>query len=106
MMLLDARRCRSPVIAFNRGSAPEIIDDGETGFLVQDVAGMALAIGQLDQIDPAACRASVSERFGLERVVDAYEAAYTSAREADATQAPLGVPSTISTSGTSAAQAR
>jgi hypothetical protein len=67
---------------------------------------MALAIGQLDQIDPAACRASVSERFGLDRVVDAYEAAYMSARQADATQTPFGVPSTISTSITSFAPAR
>jgi glycosyltransferase involved in cell wall biosynthesis len=106
LVMVEALACGTPVIAFNRGSAPEIVDDGETGFLVQDVAGMALAIGQLDQIDPAACRASVSERFGLERVVDAYEAAYTSAREADATQAPLGVSSTISTSVTSSAPAR
>ena len=96
----------SPAIAFNRGSAPEIVDDGETGFLVQDVAEMALAIDQLDRIDPAACRASVRERFGLDRVVDAYEAAYTAARDADATQAPFGVPSTTFASALSPTSAR
>jgi hypothetical protein len=44
---------------------------------------MAERIGELDAIDPAACRASVASRFGLPKVIELYEAAYASARKKD-----------------------
>ena len=43
MVMIEAMACRTPVIAFRRGSAPEVIDDGVTGFLVNDVAGAVTA---------------------------------------------------------------
>jgi len=64
------------VIAFDRGSASEIVTNGENGFLVSNAEEMATAIGRLDQIEPQACRASVEANFALPRVLESYEAAY------------------------------
>ncbi len=71
--------CGTPVIGTRRGSVPEVIADGETGFIVE-VDGFADAaaacLKKLDEIDPAACRARVDERFSARVMVDGYEAVY------------------------------
>jgi glycosyltransferase involved in cell wall biosynthesis len=64
------------VIAFPEGSAPEIVLDGETGFVVDDEDAMAGAIGRLGEIDPERCRESARERFDVTPVAEAYEQAY------------------------------
>jgi glycosyltransferase involved in cell wall biosynthesis len=76
LVMLEAMACGTPVIAFKEGSAPELVLDGETGFLVDDEEGMAQAIGRLGEIDPARCREATEERFGVDAVVDGYEAVY------------------------------
>ena len=48
----------------------------KTGFIVDDVAGMVAALGQLDRIDPDHCRATARARFSLDRMTDAYLARY------------------------------
>ncbi|HEY6019850.1 MAG TPA: glycosyltransferase, partial [Candidatus Paceibacterota bacterium] len=73
---IEAGACGAPVIAFNRGSIPEIVKTGVTGFVVEDVEGMVDAIQNLDVIDRAACRAHVLEQFSVERMADGYEAVY------------------------------
>jgi glycosyltransferase involved in cell wall biosynthesis len=83
LVMVEALSTGTPVIAFEQGAAPEIVEDGRTGFLVSDVEQMAERIGELDAIDPAACRASVASRFGLPKVIELYEAAYASARKKD-----------------------
>jgi glycosyltransferase involved in cell wall biosynthesis len=70
--------CGTPVIAFPEGSAPELVLDGETGFIVEDEQAMADAIRRLDEIDPARCRSSAEERFDAAPVAEAYERAYES----------------------------
>jgi glycosyltransferase involved in cell wall biosynthesis len=70
--------CGTPVIAFPEGSAPELVLDGETGFVVEDEQEMADAIRRLDEIDPARCRSSAEERFVAAPVAEAYEHAYES----------------------------
>ena len=77
LVMVESLATGTPVIAFNRGSAPEIVLHGETGFLVDSVEEMADAIHCVDELDPASCRESVETRFGLSRVLDAYEQAYT-----------------------------
>ena len=62
----------TPVIAFNRGSMPELIDQGVTGFLVDSVDEAVGAIGRIGEIDRAACRAAVSARFTVDRMADRY----------------------------------
>jgi glycosyltransferase involved in cell wall biosynthesis len=68
--------CGTPVIAFPEGSAPEIVLDGETGFVVEDEQEMATAVGRLGEIDPERCRESARERFDATSVAEAYEEAY------------------------------
>jgi glycosyltransferase involved in cell wall biosynthesis len=83
MVMVEAMACGTPVIAFPEGSAPEVVIDSETGFLVDDEDAMAQAIGRIGEIDRRRCRQSVSERFGVASVVARYEAVYERARERD-----------------------
>jgi glycosyltransferase involved in cell wall biosynthesis len=76
LVMTEAMACGTPVIAFPEGSAPELVLDGETGFVVEDEHAMAEAVGRLDEIDPARCRSSAEERFDVTPVAEAYERAY------------------------------
>ena len=81
LVMVEAMACGTPVIAFAEGSAPELVRDGETGFVVDDEAGMAAAIERLGEIDPHGCRAITEERFGVDAVCQRYEAIYCAAVE-------------------------
>ena len=72
LSVVEALACGTPVIACNRGSMPELIDDGVTGFLVNNVDEAADAISRVGEIDRAVCRAAVSERFTVDRMADRY----------------------------------
>jgi glycosyltransferase involved in cell wall biosynthesis len=69
MVMIEAMACGTPVLAFPEGAAPEVVQDGTTGFLCADEAEMVDAIGRIDQIDRAACRASVEDYFSTDRMV-------------------------------------
>ena len=76
LSVVEAMACGTPVIAYRRGSMPELIEEGVTGFLVDDLAGAVAAIGRLGEIDRAACAAAARARFGVERMTDDYIALY------------------------------
>ncbi len=76
LVLAEANAAGVPVIAMDLGSCREVIADGETGFLVRDVAGAVAAVDRLGEIDRAACRRRVEERFSIETMVRGYEAVY------------------------------
>ena len=76
LVAMEALACGTPVIAFDSGALPEIIEDGKTGFIVKDEAGLVRAIQQVNQISPEQCRVAAETRFGLDRTVDAYFAQY------------------------------
>src|SRR5215211_6985109 len=76
LVMTEAMACGTPVIAFPEGSAPELVLDGETGFVVEDEHAMAEAVVRLGEIDPARCRSSAKERFDVAPVAEAYERAY------------------------------
>ena len=78
LVMVEALACGTPVIAFPEGSAPEVVQDGETGFVVEDEHAMAAAVARLGEIDPGACRQACETRFGVEAVVRGYERAYRS----------------------------
>jgi len=78
LSVIEAMACGTPVIACNRGSMPELIDHGVTGFLVDSVEEAVAAIDRIGEIDRAACRAAVMERFTVDRMADAYLALYRS----------------------------
>jgi glycosyltransferase involved in cell wall biosynthesis len=77
LVIAEAMSCGTPVVVFARGAAPEIVEHGETGFLVNDVDEMVDAVGRLRTIDPAYCRARMEQRFDApvmaRRYVDIYE---------------------------------
>jgi glycosyltransferase involved in cell wall biosynthesis len=72
LVMIEAMACGTPVIAFARGAAPELIVDGETGFLVNDIDEMAAAVGKLDSIDPRRCREHVEANFDVPVMVEGY----------------------------------
>jgi glycosyltransferase involved in cell wall biosynthesis len=78
LVMVEALAAGTPVIGFRRASVPEIIDDGVTGFVVDDVPGMTEAIGRLGEIDRATCRRTAETRFSVGRMVDDVEAMYRS----------------------------
>lgn len=73
LVMIEAMACGTPVVAFPLGAAPEIVLDGETGFLVEDLGGMVDALHSVSSIDPAACRERVSEKFSAAALVDGTE---------------------------------
>jgi glycosyltransferase involved in cell wall biosynthesis len=73
---VEAMACGTPVIAFNRGSMPEIIADGITGFLVHNLDEMAEAVVKAKQLDRLQCRKLIKERFSADRMVQDYIGVY------------------------------
>jgi glycosyltransferase involved in cell wall biosynthesis len=73
LVMIEALACGTPVIAFRRGSVPEIIQDGVNGFVVENISEMAEAVKKVAIISPVKCRDSVKKRFSVERMVNEYE---------------------------------
>ena len=80
LVMIEALACGTPVIALRAGSVPEVIADGETGFVCDDEDEMVEAVGRLDQIDRARCRAEAERRFSSAAMADRYEAVYARLR--------------------------
>ena len=76
LVMVEAMACGTPVIAFNRGSVPEIIDDGVTGTIVEDEAGAIAAVAGLDQLSRKRVRARFMARFTARRMAQDYLTIY------------------------------
>ena len=76
LSVVEAMAAGTPVIATPRGSMPEIVEDGVTGFLVRSPAEAVAAVTQAVDLDRAAVRRRAVLRFGKDRMVDDYLAAY------------------------------
>ncbi len=76
LSVVEAMACGTPVIAFRRGSMPELINEGTTGCLVSDVASAADAAERVGRFDRRTVRSVAEQRFSSERMVDAYVDAY------------------------------
>ena len=74
--VVEAMACGTPVIASARGSMPEIVRDGESGFLVGSLDEAVVAVRRVEGLDRAGVRASVERRFDVNRMVDDYLALY------------------------------
>jgi glycosyltransferase involved in cell wall biosynthesis len=76
IVLIEALACGTPVFAYRRGSIPEIIDDGVTGFICDSFAEMVAKIDQLPLINRRRCREAFQNRFTVERMVKDYVEVY------------------------------
>ncbi|MBV1691551.1 glycosyltransferase family 4 protein [Novosphingobium sp. G106] len=76
LSVIEAMACGTPVIAMRRGSMPEIIDHGRTGFLVENLEDAAAAIDRVASIDRRAASAAVARRFSVDRMAEDYLALY------------------------------
>ena len=72
LSVIESMACGTPVIAFERGSMPELIENGETGFLVGNVDEAIEAVARINSIDRADCRGHVERHFTVERMIDEY----------------------------------
>jgi glycosyltransferase involved in cell wall biosynthesis len=76
LSLVESMACGTPVIAFRRGSMPEIIRHGETGYIVDDIEGAINAVATIESIERAQCRADVEQRFTSPRMARDYVRVY------------------------------
>ena len=72
LVMIEAMACGTPVIAFNRGSVPEVIDNGVSGFIVQDEASAIAALKRVDELDRAMVRRTFDRRFTARRMAEDY----------------------------------
>jgi glycosyltransferase involved in cell wall biosynthesis len=77
LVMIEAMACGTPVIAFNRGSVPEVIDQGVTGFVVEDATSAVAAVQRLDTLSRTAIRAQFERRFTSKIMAQNYVDAYT-----------------------------
>ncbi len=72
LVIVESLAVGTPVIAWRRGAMPEIVDDGKTGFVVEDVAGAVASIERLHEIDRDDCRRAARDRFSAETMAAGY----------------------------------
>jgi glycosyltransferase involved in cell wall biosynthesis len=76
LVMIEAMACGTPVIAFRRGSVPEVLEHGLTGYIVDNEAEAIAAVGQLDRLSRARVRRRFDERYTARRMAQDYVAAY------------------------------
>jgi glycosyltransferase involved in cell wall biosynthesis len=76
LVMIEAMACGTPTIAFRRGSVPEVIDDGVSGFIADDEAGAIAAVGGVEKLDRRTVRAQFERRFSARRMAEDYLRCY------------------------------
>ncbi|MFI0846312.1 glycosyltransferase family 4 protein [Mesorhizobium sp. IMUNJ 23232] len=91
LVVIEAMAFGTPVIAWNEGAMPEIVDEGVTGFVVESIDEAVERVGRLGGLDRARIRRTLEQRFSVPRMVDDYEAIYAAqvARLDGGLRAPL-----------------
>ena len=74
--MIEALACGTPVVARPRGSVPEVVVNGETGWLGDTMQELAAGVRRIDAIDRAFCRRVVADRFSVTAMADGYERVY------------------------------
>ncbi len=77
LVLVEANAAGVPVVAMDLGSCREVIKDGQTGFLVNDVTDAVRALGRIPEIDRHTCRSRVRQYFSIDTMVEGYEQVYS-----------------------------
>jgi len=72
LVMIEALACGTPIIAYQMGSVPEIVDEGTTGFMIKDLDGAVNAVNRIRSLDRAICRQVFEERFSARRMARDY----------------------------------
>src|SRR6059058_923284 len=91
LVMIEAMACGTPVIAFNSGSVPEVIDNGITGFVVAGEAEAVEAIGRLSELDRREVRRHFEKRFTTRRMAEEYLRHYKALVHPDAREVHAGI---------------
>src|SRR5450759_3094301 len=89
LVLVEANAAGVPVIAMDLGSCREVIKDGQTGFLVDNVTEAVRALGRISEIDRRACRSRVRQYFSIDTMVEGYERVYSTIFDLESKRRPL-----------------
>jgi glycosyltransferase involved in cell wall biosynthesis len=81
LVMIEAMACGTPIIAYNRGSVPEVVDEGLTGFVVEDENGAIGAVDRLGQLSREKIRRQFEKRFTARRMAQDYLSVYRSLAE-------------------------
>jgi glycosyltransferase involved in cell wall biosynthesis len=76
MVMIESMACGTPVVALDSGAVREVIDSGVSGIVCEHPSELADAVRRMDEIDPAACRRHVVERFDVSAMTQGYVDAY------------------------------
>jgi glycosyltransferase involved in cell wall biosynthesis len=76
LVMVEAMACGTPIIAYRHGSVPEVIADGVTGFIVDEVEGAVKAVARIATLNRNHCRQRFEQRFSVVRMAEDYEAIY------------------------------
>jgi glycosyltransferase involved in cell wall biosynthesis len=76
LVMIESLACGTPVIAYRRGSVPEVLEEGVTGFMVRNLAEATAAVGKLERLDRRRCREVFERRFSASRMVGDYLSLY------------------------------
>lgn len=76
LSVIESLACGTPVIAYDRGSMPELIQNDSTGFIVGDLNAAVQAVGEINKLDRRACRNEVEQRFTCQRMAQEYARVY------------------------------
>jgi glycosyltransferase involved in cell wall biosynthesis len=88
LVLAEANAAGVPVIAMDLGSCREVIKEGQTGFLVNNVNEAVQALKRVHVIDRGVCRARIHQLFSIETMVEAYERVYATVFDLEARSRP------------------
>ena len=97
LVMIEALACGTPVIAYDRGSVPEVVEHGVTGFVVRELEDAVAAARRIESIDRRRCRQAFEERFSVGRMARSYVEAYRTiigSRGQGPANAPAAVPAT------------
>jgi glycosyltransferase involved in cell wall biosynthesis len=83
LVMIEAMTCGTPVIARPKGSAPEVIADGVTGFLADDHEALVHAVRSVHRLERAACRRHVETRFSVAAMTERHETLYGTLARSD-----------------------
>jgi glycosyltransferase involved in cell wall biosynthesis len=84
MVMVEAMACGTPVVALRRGSVPEVVADGETGFVCDGHASLVAALRRVGSLSPERCRAEAARRFDVDTMAARYERIYRAAVQSTA----------------------